>query len=135
MARPRPRALVLALVALATVAIVAFAVMPNGLFRGTTSNPAAPTDQTAQEPDGQDAEGCKAGDGGEAEDADAAERCELGYFDPRKEAKFERTVGEAALNQRLGDAPTTHRETAPAVLSDRGGDRGSETRVCPGGLS
>src|SRR6185369_6969970 len=48
-----------------------------------------------QEPDGQDAEGCKAGDGGEAEDADAAERCELGYFDPRKEAKFERTVGEA----------------------------------------
>src|SRR5690349_6645925 len=79
MARPRPRAFVLALVALATVAIVAFAVMPNGLFRQTSnkSTTAASADQTAQEPKGEDGE--------ESE----------GYFDPRKEAKFERVGGEA----------------------------------------
>ena len=95
MARPRPRALFLALVGVAIAAIVAFAVMPNGLFRQTSdSQPSAapPTEQTAQEPEGEEP-GCEEGDAGaEGEDA---ERCELGYFDPRKEAKFERTVGEA----------------------------------------
>src|SRR4029079_2246714 len=84
--------LILALVALATVAIVAFAVMPNGLLPRTTSNPAAPTNQSAEEPDGQDAQGC---DAGEEQDAEEAAQCALGYFDPRKEAKFERTTGEA----------------------------------------
>jgi len=75
MGRPRPRALFLALAVVATGAIVAFAVMPNGLFRqASKAGPTAanPAGQTAQEPEG-----------------------ELGYFNPRKEAKFERTVGEA----------------------------------------
>src|SRR6185369_8694578 len=44
-------------------------------------------EQTAQEPE------CEAGEVGA--DAEDAARCELGYFNPRKEAKFERTVGEA----------------------------------------
>ena len=95
MARPRPRALVLALVGVAIAAIVALAVMPNGLVPKTSSNStaAAPTGQTAQEPEGEENEACEAGEGGE--EAEDGERCELGYFDPRKEAKFERTVGEA----------------------------------------
>ena len=95
MARPRPRALFLATVLLAIGAIVAFAVMPNGLFRQTNSSgptAANPTGQTAQEPEGEEP-GCEAGE--EGEDAEAAAECELGYFKPRKEAKFERTVGEA----------------------------------------
>src|SRR6185503_3874053 len=84
MVRPRPRALFLALVMVAAAAIVALAVMPNGLFRQTSdSKPtaAAPTGQTAEEPDGEEP-GCEAEAGAEEEDA---ERCELGYFNPRKE--------------------------------------------------
>ena len=95
MARPRPRALFLVTVLLAIGAIVAFAVMPSGLLRQTNSSgptAANPTGQTAREPEGEEP-GCEAGE--EAEDAEAAAECELGYFNPRKEAKFERTVGEA----------------------------------------
>ena len=95
MARPRPRALFLALVMVAAAAIVAFAVMPNGLFRQTSNTgptAALPTEPGAEEPDGEDP-GCENGEAGE--DEEDAERCELGYLNPRKEAKFERTVGEA----------------------------------------
>ncbi len=77
MARLRPRALLLAMVAVATVAIVALAVMPNGLFRqNTSSGPTAvsPGGQTTGEPEGEDSGG---------------------YFNPRKEAKFEKSGGEA----------------------------------------
>src|SRR6476659_9480836 len=95
MARPRPRALFLALILVSAGAIVAFAVMPNGLFRQTgnaNSTAALHTESTAQEPDGGNQE-CASGEAGA--EAEAAQPCELGYVNPRKEAKFERTVGEA----------------------------------------
>jgi hypothetical protein len=95
MARTRPRALVLALVGVAIAAIVAFAVMPNGVFRQTSNSQTSatpPKQPTAQEPEGEEP-GCEDGEAGEVEED--AGRCEFGYFDPRKEAKFERTVGEA----------------------------------------
>jgi hypothetical protein len=95
MARPRPRALLVALAVVATGALIAFALMPNGLLRqATSSGPTAanPTGETAQEPGG-DQPHCDAGD--EANDPDAAQKCQTGYFDPRKEAKFERAGGEA----------------------------------------
>jgi hypothetical protein len=86
MDRLRPRLPWIALVAVATAAIIALAVMPNGVLSPTSNAQptAAPTGQTA---DGDPGEGCE-----EGQDAEA---CEGGYFDPRKEAKFERTVGEA----------------------------------------
>jgi hypothetical protein len=93
MQRPRPRLPLLLLVAVAIVAIVALATLPGGVLRPTSDarpTAAANTGQTADEGDGEQGEACD-----EAEEGAAGEECGAGYFDPRKEAKFERTIGEA----------------------------------------
>jgi hypothetical protein len=89
MQRLRPRFPLLTLVAVAIVAIIALAVMPNGLLNKTSSvSPmAAPTGQTAEETEGTPGEEC--------EPDQEADQCEGAYFNPRKEAKFEKTAGEA----------------------------------------
>src|SRR5262245_1813773 len=76
----------LGLVSFAVVALVAVIVQLGSSRPSTASNPPGPV---AAEPTDEGGDACE-----ESADPKECER-EGGYFDPRKEAKFERTIGEA----------------------------------------